>query len=74
MHHAVEKGALILLTGQGEQLLELVDDQQQLAVAGHDAAHHPIDATLAVGEFVGQPGRLGDGDAPQALGQLLERR
>ena len=28
----------------------------------------------SLGELVGQAGRLGDGDAPQALGQLLERR
>ncbi len=41
VHHAVEERPLILLTGQGEQLLELVDDQQQLAVAGHERGAPP---------------------------------
>ena len=74
VHQAVEERPLIPLGGEREQLLELVDDQQQLAAVGHEAADHAIDAAVPVGELVGEAGRLADGDVPQALGQLLERR
>ena len=56
MSQAVEERSLVLHAGQGEQLLQLVDDQQQLPVAGHDRSQDPVDARLVGCETVRQVG------------------
>jgi hypothetical protein len=53
--------------------LELVDDEEQLTIVGEDPAQHAVEAVLAELELGGKPVGLGDGDAPEALGQLFER-
>ena len=73
MHEAVEKCSPVLFAREGEQLLELIDDGPELPAVGHQAAHDAIDASATLGELIGEAGGLGDGDPPQALGELLER-
>jgi hypothetical protein len=70
----VEKRPLLVVVRQGEQLLELVHDQQQLAAPGHDAVHHPVDPLLAGRQLAGQIAGLDHRDPAQRLCQLLERR
>jgi hypothetical protein len=72
-HHSEEEGPLFSFAREGEQLLELVDHQQQLALVRHQVAEHAVDAVLAAGELVDQSVRVGHRDMAQALGQLLER-
>src|SRR5207245_8578406 len=49
-----ETAAQLLIGREGEELLELVDDEQQLAVGRQDPLRHTPDAELVAGELLDQ--------------------
>ena len=55
VHQAVEERALFVVGREREELLELVDHEEELLLAGYESAQHPIDAGLVGLERVGEP-------------------
>ena len=78
VHQAVEKCSLLILGRQREQLLELIDDEQELAVVGYESAQDPIDHAVIGTECGGELARVlvgvGESDPTDTFGELLERR
>ena len=69
----LQERPLLRLRRQGEQLLELVDQQQQLTTLGDDASQGAVDP-LDPSELRGETGGVAHRDRAQALRQLLVRR
>ena len=66
-----EPAARLLVGRQGEQLLELVDDEQQLASGRQDPLHDPADPELVARELLDEVVRPLHRDPEERGGELL---
>ena len=72
VHQAGQEDPLVPFGSGGEELFELVDDQQQLPAQGDEIPQDAVDRARVRSEDVGQTRRPGDGDPTEALGQRIE--